>query len=126
MAQMDINLNEVAEAICKGVLHYYAVPGKLPADENPNEWGIQVSFGNKKENEAIIRFQFVTEKDYLLEVQVDAIGYVVKPTESIYRMHNDIRLKINEMAESETPLVIMTKPPIELAQIPVDSPKVIH
>jgi len=125
MAKIEIRLNEVAEAICKGVLHYYAVRGKLPAEDNPNEWGIQVSFGNKKENESLIRFQFITEHDYLLAVTVDAIGYVVKPTESIYRLHNDIRLKINEMADAESPLIVMTKPPVELSSSE-DAPKILH
>ena len=113
MAKVEIRLGELADAICKNELSRYAVVGKLMPEDNPNEFGVQVSFGNKPENQDIMRFVFVTERDFMVDFILDARAWILKPHAATRALHEGIQSLIIDKYHEEEKKVILAPTEIE-------------
>ena len=65
MGSIEFEMKESAQAVCRSVISDYAVVGKLEREDEPNEFGVSVMYGQGK-NDGKILFSFVTERDYLI------------------------------------------------------------
>ena len=136
MGSIEFEMAEIAQAVCRSVISDYAVVGKLEREDEPNEFGVSVMYGQGN-NDGKILFSFVTERDYLIRVSMDARVYVLKPSESVYNLHNEIRKKINEKFDAEAPAILLPRgkvaPAVEGIITPVEEkvlggfvPQIIH
>jgi hypothetical protein len=90
----SVKMIDIANAICARELARYAVKGKIDPDEGPNEHGIVISFGNKGENREVIRFVFVTEKDYLIDIRVNGRNFLMNPEDTIKKIHANMKKQV--------------------------------